>query len=157
MPTFTELWNAHPGRAFVCDETVFENQCAMRMGHALRACGVQLPADMRTCVGYNARRFKDHAPGHIRSAQQLADRLRANPGLLAAGVTCTVMNGTINDNADAIRGSNGVVFIHNGWDSTDHIDVLNGTTWELKGAFDSADYRQRGQHTWFWNMSGGTS
>ena len=157
MPSFMELWNAHVGVGnFVCDETVFENQCAMRMGQALRDCGVILPADMRTCVGYNRFRFKDHAPGHIRSAQQLARRLDSAPTLLGPSIgTPSKMQGSINDNTDAIRGSNGVVFIKNGWGSTDHIDLLNGTTWELRGGNDS--FRSKGEEIWFWNMSAGSS
>lgn len=152
MPTFQTLWDNHPSRANVCDATVFRNQCAMRMGQALTLSGVKIPMDgLRTCVGYNRRRFADHAPGHIRAAQQLADLLKKKPTLLGAHVTCKVMAGTINDNIKDMQKKNGVVFIRNGWETTDHIDVFNGTSLVLKGG--SASYRSKGEQVWFWEMT----
>lgn len=70
MARFKDLWDKHVGMGYVCDSQVFENQCAMRIGQALRDVGI-LFADygLRTCVQYNPRRFASHAPGHIRSAQ----------------------------------------------------------------------------------------
>ena len=99
MTTFTQLWNAHPGNSAVCDDPPFGNQCAMRMGHALRLCGVDLSdGNFRTCVTFNRFRFKDHAPGHIRAAQQLADFMALHPNRLASGVICRKMDGSIKDN-----------------------------------------------------------
>lgn len=152
MPTFQTLWDNHPARANVCDATIFRNQCAMRMGDALTKSGVKIPMKgLRTCVGYNRNRFKDHAPGHIRAAQQLANVLKEQPTLLGAHVTCKVMSGSINDNIDTFKNNNGVVFIMNGWDQTDHIDVFNGTSLALKGG--AATYRSKGTQVWFWKMT----
>lgn len=152
MPTFTELWDAHPGRTDVCDDPPFENQCAMRMGEALRDCGVNLAdGTFRTCVGYNRHRFADHSPGHIRSAQQLANFMRNHPSRLAAGVTCTRMSGSINDNSSTFNSAQGMVFIRNGWGRTDHIDVWDGTRSDkLKGGFNS--YMNEGDQVWLWEM-----
>ena len=151
MPTFRELWDAHPGRGFVCDASVFENQCDMRMGDALRSCGVNLSGrNLRTCVTYNRHRFSGHAPGHVLAAQELADVLDDEPSMLGAGVAVTKMRGTIGANPTAFQGANGVVFIQNGWGPTDHIDVWDGVRMEMKGG--AASYQGRGRHVWLWAM-----
>lgn len=42
----------------------------------------------------------------------------------------------------------GIVFIKNGWGSTDHIDVWNGTS--MKGG--SSDCFTYGQEVWLWEL-----
>ncbi len=151
MPTFKELWKNHVGHDFVCDETVFKNQCAIRMGEALRLSGVSLAAQkLRTCFTYNKRRFKAHLPGHVLAAQQLADVFKDKPELLAAGVVREKLKGNIHKNLAKLKNRNGMIFIHNGWGATDHIDLWNGKTQTLKGGY--ADYFHKGVAVWFWEI-----
>tara|TARA_R110002126_G_scaffold6119_1_gene32172 strand:- start:5444 stop:5896 length:453 start_codon:yes stop_codon:yes gene_type:complete len=150
MTTFQELWHNHPGRKMVCDEAVFQNQCAMRMGDALAKSRVVIPMQgLRTCVGYNKKRFEKHQPGHIRSAHQLAELLKTRPKLLGAATHLHVLKGTIADNLSQVSKMKGVLFIMNGWGSTDHIDVWSGSA--LKGG--DSSYFDKGSETWVWDLS----
>lgn len=152
MPSFETLWQNHPGRAFVCDATVFENQCAMRMGVAIDKSGIQIGRDgLRTCVGYDRRTFHTHAPGHILAAQQLADVLAQRPQLLGTGTHCKKHKGSIFTNLASFAKKKGVVFILNGWGRTDHIDLFNGESLLLKGG--DSTYLTRGEQVWFWEMA----
>jgi len=152
MTSFSKLWNNHVGREYVCDQKEFGNQCAMRMGKALEDSGVTLAnAGLKRCSDYS-KLFKDHKPGHIRSAQDLANVFYRNPQLLGANVKKLIVDGSINDNLKLFNNRNGMVFIMNGWGNTDHIDVWNGGALQLKGASNSADYRSRGQQVWFWEI-----
>ena len=149
MVAFWDLWMSHPGHGQVCDDPPFENQCAMRMGHALRSCGVDLAGGgFRTCLEYNRRRFAGHAPGHIRSAQQLASFLERHPERLGRGVTCARYQGTIARNRTVFKTAKGVIFILNGWGRTDHIDVWQGN--QMKGGYTS--YQDAGEAVWLWAM-----
>ena len=121
----------------------------MRMGQALDDSGVVFSrSGLRTCVGYNRRRFAEHAPGHIRSAQQLANLFKKKPTLLNASTTFQVFSGNMNDNMKTLKTLKGMLFILNGWDRTDHIDLSNGST--LKGGYIS--YFSKGSEIWFWNI-----
>lgn len=153
MVSFKILWAKHVGAGnYVCDSIVFENQCAMRMGQALTDAGVPLPfASLRTCVGYNRRRFKSHAPGHIRSAQQLADVFTLKPTLFGTGVTRDVYPGNIDKNLAKLKKRKGMIFIKDGWGTTDHIDVWDGVKSELKGGYKT--YFSKGTAVWFWELS----
>jgi hypothetical protein len=151
MVTFNNLWAKHVGRAYVCDSVVFENQCAMRMGQALTDVGVSLAGKgLRTCVDYNRRRFASHAPGHVRSAQQLGDVFTKTPTLLGAGVIRDEWPGTIDTNLAKLKGRKGMIFIKNGWGPTDHIDVWDGAINELRGG--DATYFSKGTAIWFWEI-----
>lgn len=152
MSRFELLWNAHPGRAYVCDSALFPNQCAMRIGVALRSIGAQLTG-LKTCVGYDRRRFGSHRPGHTRSAQEVANhfyRVKEGKGLGAKDFR--IYTGNMNDNMDTLKGKKGMVFIMNGWGHTDHIDVWkgNGTTGEIKGG--DSSYFDKGQQIWLWEF-----
>lgn len=152
MSRFNLLWNAHPGREFVCDSALFRNQCAMRIGVALRSIGAQLDG-LKTCVTYDRRRFRDHRPGHTRSAQQVANHFyRVTNGKGLGAKDFKIFSGTMLDNMDKLKNKNGMVFIMNGWGPTDHIDVWkgNGTTGEIKGG--DSSYFNRGQQIWFWEF-----
>ncbi len=152
MSRFVQLWNNHPGRGYVCDTSDFGNQCAMRVGDALRAMGVSLTG-LKTCVGYNRTKYKDHAPGHVRSAQELANRFYRKPKSHGLGAkSFKLMKGSIQSNIDAFKNRNGMVFIRNGWGTTDHIDVWKGNavSGTLKGG--DASYLSRGDEVWFWEF-----
>lgn len=149
MASFTTLWQNHVGHDFVCDENVFSNQCAMRVGQALDDSSVTYSrTGLRTCVGYNRRRFADHAPGHVRSAQQLANLFERSPQLISSSTTFQRFSGTMNDNMDTLKSLRGMLFILNGWGRTDHIDFWNGSV--LKGGFRS--FFSRGSEVWFWSV-----
>ncbi len=151
MATFKELWKNHVGLENVCDGKVFENQCAIRMGEALRLSGISLATHkLRTCVTYNRRRFSSHTPGHVLAAQQLADVFKEEPELLASGVGRKVLKGNIDKNMAKLKDRKGMIFIHNGWGATDHIDLWDGYTRDLKGGL--PDFFSRGVAVWFWEI-----
>lgn len=152
MDKFTSLWSNHPAKAHVCDASVFSNQCAMRMGVALRRSGVSL-VGLKTCVDYSSK-FKTHKPGHVRSSQELANYFYRKPkahGLGAASFK--VYTGSIQANLGELKDGKGMLFIMNGWGRTDHIDVWkgNGTTGVLKGG--DSSYFGAGTHVWFWGFA----
>ncbi|MFC6631931.1 T6SS effector amidase Tae4 family protein [Microbulbifer taiwanensis] len=152
MAIFATQWKSHVGRDFVCDQSTFGNQCAMRMGKALEDSGVSLAGKIqKRCSGYSSK-FRDHKPGHIRSAQELANVFYREPGLLGVGVKKSIFNGSIDDNIKHFRDKRGMVFIMNGWGSTDHIDLWDGFSMQMKGSYDTAAYRKRGEHVWFWEL-----
>ena len=152
MSRFNLLWNAHPGHDDVCDRSLFANQCAMRVGVALRAIGTRLDG-LKTCVGYNRRRFATHRPGHTRSAQEVANNFyRITSGKGLGATSFRIFSGTMNDNMDTLKDKNGMIFIRNGWESTDHIDVWKGNsrTGELKGGYPR--YFGVGDQVWLWEF-----
>lgn len=153
MPTFQQLWNAHPGHTDVCDKETFGNQCAMRMSTALRAVGANLTG-LRTCVEYDRRRFGSHAPGHVRAAQDVANHFYRVTSAKGLGATSfNIWDGTINGNMASLRNGRGMLFIQNGWDDTDHIDVWrgDGSAGTLKGG--DVEFFGRGQKIWFWGFA----
>lgn len=152
MAEFKTLWDNHVGVGYVCDRTIFRNQCAMRMGQALADSGITLEGkNLRRCADYSSK-FSDHEPGHIRSAQQLANVFYRNPRLLGAKVKHSIFNGSINKNLGAFRGKKGMIFIKNGWGNTDHIDLWDGTTMKMKGTDNAYVYRRKGEQVWFWEI-----
>lgn len=123
MATFSTLWANHVGRGYVCDREIFGNQCAMRMGKALEDSGISLKGvTLKRCSGFSSK-FSSHKPGHIRSAQELANVFYRKPGLLGEGVKKAIFHGSIDNNIKSFRKKRGMVFIMNGWGNTDHIDL----------------------------------
>ena len=45
-----------------------------------------------------------------------------------------------------IKGQKGIVYINNGWGSTDHIDLWDGEKFKAG----STSYLDRGNQLWFW-------
>lgn len=141
------LWNNHPGRHNVCDETVFTNQCAIRMGTALELSGIKLSSDrriLRRCTTeYNS--YKDHAEGkvrgHVLAAQELANWIKSQPG--------TYGPRSVVHSKEELLGRSGIIFFRDGWGATDHIDVWDGES--LVGGFPSyfnSDFKE----LWFWDI-----
>lgn len=152
MANFSTLWKHHVGRGYVCDQSTFGNQCAMRMGKALEDSGVILAGqNLKRCSDYSTI-FKDHKPGHIRSAQELANVFYRNPALLGAGVKKLILDGTIDENISSFKNKKGMVFIMNGWGSTDHIDLWDGLLMKMKRTSNTVGYRKRGKQVWFWEL-----
>ena len=122
----------------------------MRMGKALEDSGLSLTG-LRRCTAYSSR-LRSHTPGHILSAQELANVFYRNPALLGPGIRRRIFTGSIDNNISSFNGKRGVVFIMNGWGSTDHIDVWDGINMQMKGSSDTTDYRRRGRQVWFWEL-----
>ncbi|HEB92361.1 MAG TPA: hypothetical protein ENI94_02625 [Gammaproteobacteria bacterium] len=124
----------------------------MRMGKALEDSGVILAGqNLKRCSDYSTI-FKDHKPGHIRSAQELANVFYRNPALLGAGVKKLILDGTIDENISSFKNKKGMVFIMNGWGSTDHIDLWDGLLMKMKRTSNTVGYRKRGKQVWFWEL-----
>ncbi len=58
------------------------------------------------------------------------------------------------DNFDYFFENKGIVFIENGWGTTDHIDLYDGTKdgFEFRGSNSHLAYHFKGQRVWFWKM-----
>ena len=141
------FWHNHPGRENICDDTLFANQCAIRMGAALELSGIIIPLDrriLRRCTT-EYRAFTDHkhglVKGHILAAQELANWIKSEPS--------TFGSREVLQSKEQILGRSGVIFFKDGWGTTDHIDVWDGES--LVGGFPSyfeSDYKE----LWFWDL-----
>ena len=134
---FRQLWNSHPGRSSPCDKIQYRNQCAIRMGVALYGAGVTLA----TFVG--ERCWLGHQPKHILRAQELAKWMIGQTATFGA-----VQKHLTEVSSAEFVGKTGIVFIKDGWGSTDHIDLWNGS--RLMGGEPS--YFARGKEVWFWTL-----
>jgi len=135
--TASHIWNNHPYPNSPCDTNLFHNQCAIRMGVALVASGVNL-ATFR-----GAKCWLRHSPRHILRAQELANWM----------VTQTTTFGTVKKYKKGVThvdfvGKKGIVFVQDGWGAMDHIDIWNGM--QLKGG--SPSYFALGKQIWFWEL-----
>jgi hypothetical protein len=122
----------------------------MRMGTALRAVGADVTG-LKTCVDYDRNTYRTHAPGHIRAAQDIANHFyRVSSGKNLGAKSFEILTGSMQANIAKLKDAKGMLFIMNGWGSTDHIDVWqgDGTTGVLKGG--DATYLTAGQQIWFW-------
>ena len=141
------FWHNHPGRKNVCDETLFVNQCAIRMSTALELSGINLSQDrrvMRRCTT-EYRAFKHHkeglVKGHVLAAQELANWINSQRS--------TFGRRSIVNSQQEILGRSGIIFFRDGWGTTDHIDVWDGQA--LVGGFPSyfdSDFKE----LWFWDV-----
>lgn len=59
-------------------------------------------------------------------------------------------SGTIDGNLANLTDRRGMIFIKNGWGTTDHIDLWNGYTAELRSG--NATYFNKGEEVWFWEI-----
>jgi len=141
------FWHNHPGRKNVCDETLFVNQCAIRMSTALELSGIKLSLDrrvLRRCTT-EYRAFKHHkdglVKGHVLAAQELANWIKSQRS--------TFGSRSIVHSKEEILGRGGVIFFRDGWGTTDHIDVWDGQS--LVGGF--PDYFESDfKELWFWDV-----
>ncbi|EHR0555894.1 hypothetical protein R5M54_004731 [Vibrio alginolyticus] len=139
---FAKLWKNHPYPKSPCDRAHFPNQCAIRMGVALEETGIDTSTfDQK----YPNRRcypgFK-HSPRHILAAQELANWISVNPNIFGN-------KELIKDQREkSLIGRRGIIFIRNGWGSTDHIDVWDGE--HMKGG--APDWINLGDEVWFWEI-----
>ncbi len=135
---FQDLWDNHPYPDKPCDEKLFKDQCAIRMGESLRLSGVNLS----TFRGLRCYPGLKHNPRHILRAEQLAEWITSQ--------TKTFGSRTVHRKAKAsdFASKKGIVFIKDGWGSGDHIDVWNGS--RMKGGRN--DWFERGVQVWFWEI-----
>ena len=169
MVTFKKLWENHPtitGEDNPCTtngKVNFPDQCAIRVGVALTACGVN------TANIPGARHCWQHkkSAGHVLAAEDLAKGLKVYPipGLAKAHkIESTKFK-------DEISSQTGIIFFKDYWrrggDTSrnrtgDHIDLWNGArltdwfTWiriqagfSWDGSF--SDYR-KSKEIWFWRV-----
>lgn len=139
---FAKLWKNHPYPSNPCSKAHFPNQCAIRMGVALEETGIDTSSfDTK----YPRRRcypgFK-HSPKHILAAQELANWMDVNPNIF--GQKSVIRE----QRKSGLEGRKGIIFIKNGWGSTDHIDVWDGKA--MKGG--SPDWINLGDEVWFWEI-----
>ena len=149
---FADLWKHHPGSGvFPCDDELFANQCAIRMGVALEGAGIDSSSfGVRRCAT-SFPKLKDHKPGHILAAQELADALVKHSATWGRESQVRKLIGSMQDNWGEFKNRKGIVFIQNGWGSTDHIDLWDGVIDVMKGGDHS--YRLRGEKVWFWRLA----
>lgn len=141
MLDFDRLWNGYPTDHSPCktddNYPAFENQCAIRMGVALAAGGVNLQSFS------GARCWHGHAPKHTLRAEELANWMKATPAVFGP------VEVKLGANEDAFHGRRGLIFCKDFWglgNQGDHIDL-----WNLdKMASGSAAYISRSPQVWFW-------
>lgn len=127
----------------------FENQCAIRMGTALRGAGV-LPAQNTPGVVLCWHHAK--GKGHTLRAEEVAKWLSAAArfGKPAKFVGTAPAPGE--QALEAIDGVQGVILVKDFWgagNQGDHIDL-----WDRDGMLSgSVDYLTRAAQVWFWELS----
>ena len=140
---FNLLWANHPYPSKPCDENSFPNQCAIRMGVALEKSSIDTSSFDSMYPNRRCYSGFKHSPRHILAAQELANWMKSKKNIFGnAGIYQKVSS------KDFIN-IKGIVFIKNGWGSTDHIDLWNGVA--MKGGFPV--YFSLGQEIWFWELT----
>jgi hypothetical protein len=180
MIRFKDLWFGHPinqsvqtpclapfdltnleGRSIQRGFPVFSNQCAIRMGIALRRAGVQ-PAQIANCA-HCAVHARDEM--HIINAQQLANAL-LSAKIDGLGPRERYVGSEAAEFYPKIFGRTGIVFIQDYWrrasdegrPTGDHIDVWNGYRSSAKWLMEwfswmgyYSNYADAGE-IWFWEV-----
>lgn len=140
---FNKLWNNHPYPNSPCDKSLFQNQCAIRMGVSLEKSGIDTSS---FDIMYPQRRCYPglkHSPRHILAAQELANWIDSS-NCKEFGSKKVIKGGALS----ALKDKKGIIFIMNGWGNTDHIDLWDGEY--LKGG--SSDWLELGDQVWFWEI-----
>lgn len=140
---FSKLWKNHPYPNSPCDKSLFQNQCAIRMGVSLEKSGIDTSSFDTMYPQRRCYPGLKHSPRHILAAQELANWIDS-PNCKEFG-TKKVING---EALSALKDKKGIIFIMNGWGNTDHIDLWDGEY--LKGG--SSDWLELGDQVWFWEI-----
>ena len=134
MLNFEELWNAHPSvqeEKSPCStdgSANFTNQCAIRMGTALKECGVRRSQLSAPTLCW----FHPKSDLHVLRAEELAKAL-SESSISGLGSTEVVSNP--GDFQSELEGKTGIIFFKDYWfrnsdpaesPTGDHIDVWNG-------------------------------
>ncbi len=181
MVQFIDLWRGHPinesvmtpclapadltnvqGEAVGAGLPVFHNQCAIRMGTALRRAGVTIGelGKIATCGVHPA------ADLHTLNANQLANAIR-RANLPGFGEIEIIAGANVREFYPKLFGRTGVLYIQDYWMRTsdqpgqptgDHIDVWNGyrssAKWLMEW-FSWAGYYSNyanAREIWFWEV-----
>ncbi|MGR5150039.1 type VI secretion system amidase effector protein Tae4 [Photobacterium alginatilyticum] len=167
MIRFKNLWEEHPtitGDKTPCStdgKPNFSDQCAIRLGAALAASGVdtrKLVSKARHCW------FHDISEGHVLAAEELARGLARQP-LKGVG---KVQKIDPNNFARALSGKTGIIFFKDFWArdnelfrnrTGDHIDLWNGSrlsdwrTWfMISSVFNAGSNYAKSKEIWFWSV-----
>ncbi len=180
MVQFVDLWRGHPinesvstpciaphsltnmvGEHIPMGFPVFHNQCAIRMGVALRRAGVT-PSQLSGCVSCGVHPAQDM---HFIRANQLADRI-ASANLPGVGPIERITGSEPADYYKKLFGRTGIIFIKDYWKRStdsgrptgDHIDVWNGYRSSAKWLLEwfswlgyYSNYADAGE-IWFWEV-----
>ncbi|WP_334119784.1 T6SS effector amidase Tae4 family protein [Limnobacter sp.] len=173
MVTFKKLWESHPqvtGNDNPCSangKPNFPDQCAIRVGAALAACGVKtgsLPG-VRHCWHH------EKSSGHTLAAEELASGLSKLP---IPGVKKAIKVEP-SDFKSALNGKKGIIFFKDYWQRTvngkkesfrnrsgDHIDLWNGfrlvhprsivQMYLRIGSFGLGSDHSQSKEIWFWEV-----
>jgi Type VI secretion system (T6SS), amidase effector protein 4 len=179
MVQFTDLWFRHPanlatqypcilpqptagdgGKIIPAGFPTHANQCAIRMGVALKHAGVDVSAfqGMAHCGQH------DKSEMHVIRAQELADAL-ARMSIPGIGPVERLTGTSAKDFYPKLIGRTGIIYIKDYWRRTgesqpsgDHIDVWNGyrssTKWLMEW-FSWAGYYSNyaeAREIWFWDV-----
>lgn len=144
MPTIKAktIWDNHPYPGSPCSTKHFTNQCAIRMGVALEKSGIDTKSFDKMYPHRRCYKGLNHSPKHILAAQELANWIKSNETIFGKVKVYTRAT-----SADFV-GKKGIVFIMNGWGSTDHIDIWDES--DMKGG--SPSYFALGEQVWFWKL-----
>ncbi len=180
MVQFVDLWRGHPinesvklpcvaphdlvniaGESIQAGYPVFANQCAIRMGVALRRAGVQ-PSELGRCAYCSVHPLDDM---HFINASALAHAIK-NSKISDLGPLEKFSGPDAAEFYPKIFGRTGIIFFQDYWHRTedsdratgDHIDVWNGyrssAKWLLEW-FSWAGYYSNyaeSSEIWFWEV-----
>ncbi len=157
---FQPLWDAHPavqGDPSPClnkaGEPAFANQCAIRMGVALKAVGITVTGCKVCWHGHSGKQ-------HVLLAEQLATFLLGQKRKLGTVEKKKGKNWDSKDGVDVTHyhGRKGIIFFKDFWTrdgesesnpTGDHIDVWDGAS-QGQG---SDGYFERSKQLWFWELT----
>lgn len=173
MVTFKKLWDSHPqhaGNDNPCatnGKPNFSDQCAIRVGVALVACGVKTSAlpGVRHCWHHE----KSH--GHALAAEELANGLKNMP---IPGIGALIKVEPAKFKA-TLSGKKGIIFFKDYWQRTsngkkekfrnrsgDHIDLWDGFRLAHRrsivqmylriGSFGLGADHTKSKEIWFWEV-----
>ena len=154
IPTFVQLWNHHPANLtppviHPCTDKdgnvpgSLENQCAIRLGLAFQACGVD------TNGVHGARCWLHHGRKHILRVADIVPWIDRHEKLIGCREKTVHHNVTFLD----FVGKFGIVYFQNFYgrhNQGDHVDLWNGLLFRV--AHGDLDYFQRSEEVWFWEF-----
>ncbi len=139
---FNKLWNNHPYTQSPCNKAIFKNQCAIRMGIAMESSGIDTTSFDKIFPKRRCYPGFKHNPAHILSAEEMAKWMSSKAGTFGQKVIIK------NDRQASLKNKKGFVFIFNGWDSGDHIDLWDGN--KLRAG--EPEWIDLGDELWFWEI-----
>lgn len=147
---FNKLWDNHPYPTKPCNGDTFINQCAIRFGVALELSGFDTSSFDQMFHKRRCWYAHDNGAKHILAAHELAKWINANPAIF--GVRKLLKSDS--ERKSIVAGSQGmsdpgkkgIVYIDNGWGTTDHIDLWDGAYMRAG----DVSYLSRGTALWFW-------